>query len=159
MLAGLCLPSLGLAGYKPGLGWPEVITPFFHAASPGEQALRIAHWKLQPGCVVGSYRDTGSMRPVLLGSQLRLALESCQPHTVLRPGMLVQFNRGDHAAVLHYIADVSADGRDVYLSGVSNRRSDGWFSRNRVRFVVREVITVPLLPAAPTTLLTAQARR
>lgn len=156
LLAILWLPAGARAAYKPGWGWPEVTTPFFRAASADEQLRRVEYWRGQADCIVQRYRDSGSMRPVLIGSQLRLAMESCRPHTVLRPGMLVQFDRGDYAAVLHYVADVSADGRHVYLSGVNNRRSDGWVARNRVGFVVREVITVPVLPAAPARLLTAR---
>lgn len=159
LLAVLWLPVVGLAGYKPGLGWPEVTTPFYRAASPVEQGLRMGHWQRQAECVVRSYRDTGSMRPVLVGSQLRLAMEHCRPHTALLPGMMVQFNRGDYPAVLHYVAAVSADGRSVYLSGLNSRRSDGWFARERVTFVVREVITTPTPVVAPLPLLTARARR
>lgn len=140
------IPAVGSAGYKPGKGWPEVSTLFFHAATPIQAEARVAHWHNQPGCVISTYHDTGSMHPVLQGGRELLAMELCQPQTLLAPGMMVQFNRGDLPAVLHYIAAISPDGRKLYLSGVNCRYSDGWFPRSRVKFVVREIITAPDSP-------------
>lgn len=140
----LCfLSPLASAGFKPGPGWPEVSTPFYHAATPALAAVRIMFWHTRPGHAIQGYRDTGSMKPVLQGGRELMAMETCQPDTPLAPGQLVVFNRGDLPAVLHYIADVSRDGQHVYLSGVSSRHSDGWFPRDAVAFVVREIITVP----------------
>jgi len=135
----LCLTPLAEAGYKPGPGWPEVSTPFFRAASASQALLRLAGWRAQ-NHVIRGYRDTGSMHPVLQGGREVMAMEPCRPDTPLVPGQMVEFNRGDQPAVLHYIADVSRDGEYLYLSGVGNRYSDGWFHRSNVAYVVREVI-------------------
>lgn len=152
----LGIPLAGFAGYKPGAGWPELSTPFFRATTPVQAGERVAHWKRQPGFVVSGYRDTGSMRPFLQGGRELLVMESCRPQTLLAAGQLVQFNRGDTAAVLHYIAAISRDGSHVYMSGVNCRQSDGWVSRNRVMFVVREIITASDAFVTPAPLLTAQ---
>lgn len=145
LLLLLCIgpPAVTRAGYKPGAGWPEVSTPFFHAATPAQAGARITHWRLQAGIRVGGYRDSGSMRPLLHDTGEMLVMETCRPETPLEPGLLVVFNRGDCPAVLHYIAAMSGDGRSLYLSGVNCRYSDGWFPRSRVAFVVREIITSP----------------
>jgi hypothetical protein len=142
LLLALSLPSLSHAGYKPGPGWPEVSTPYFRAETPAEAAARLASWRAQ-NLVIRGYRDTGSMRPVLKGGREVMAMERCTPDTPLEPGQMVEFNRGDLPAVLHYIADVSRDGKHLYISGVNNRRSDGWFHRDTVAYVVREIITTP----------------
>jgi hypothetical protein len=78
-----------------------------------------------------------------------MALERCRPNTPLVRGQMVQFNRGDLPAVLHYIADISRDGKSLYLSGVNNRYSDGWFPRTAVAYVVREIIVPPDAPSIP----------
>lgn len=146
--AGLLLvlaaaPGPTQAGYRPGWAWPAVSTPFFHAATTAQAEARATHWRGQRNMIVSGYRDTGSMRPVLRGGRELLALEYCRPLTPLIVGMIVQFVRDDHPAVLHYIAAVSGEGTHVHLSGVNCRWSDGWFPRERVTFVVREIITVP----------------
>lgn len=113
------------------------------------------NWQ-QAGHHISGYRDSGSMHPVLRGGRELLAKEICRPDTPLARGQIVEFNRGDHPAVLHYIADVNRAGSHIYLSGVSNRHSDGWFHRDSVRFVVREIITTPdPLPNADRTALAA----
>jgi hypothetical protein len=149
LLFALGLPLTMSAGFRPGPGWPEVSTPFHHASTQAQVELRLAAWRQQPGCIISNYRDTGSMRPVLSGGRELLVMEVCRPETPLETGQIVQFNRGDSPATLHYIADISADGQRLYLSGVHNRYSDGWFSRNTVAYVVREIITVPDNVTAP----------
>lgn len=143
VLLAVGTPFFAQTGYKPGFGWPAVTTPFYHAANPGEAVERLIGWRQQTGFSISGYQDTGSMRPVLRGGREFLAKEICRPDTPLVPGQIVEFNRGDLPAVLHYIADVSRDGSHVYLSGVGNRHSDGWFHRDAVRYVVREIVTMP----------------
>lgn len=143
LLLAFCLPLAARAGFKPGPGWPEVSTPFYHAATPAQAAARSAVWRRQPGHSIQGYRDTGSMRPVLHGGRELLAMEACHPDTPLARGQMVVYNRGDLPAVLHYIAALSRDGRHLYLSGVGSRYSDGWFHRDTVAFVLREIITLP----------------
>jgi hypothetical protein len=140
LLLALSSPSLAQAGYKPGPGWPEVTTPFYRAESPAEAAERLASWRAQ-NLVIRGYRDTGSMHPVLKGGREVMAMERCNADTPLAPGQMVEFNRGDLPAVFHYIADVSRDGKHLYISGLNNRYSDGWFHRDSVAYVVREIIT------------------
>jgi hypothetical protein len=130
------------AGFKPGPSWPEVVTPFFHAASLAEGAARAGEWKSRPGFAIQGYRDTKSMWPVLKGGKEQLALERLQPHSPLAVGQIVLFNRGDRM-VVHYIAALSRDGTEAYLTGVNCRNSDGWFSRSRIVWIVREIITAP----------------
>jgi hypothetical protein len=146
LLLALVVSPLAHAGYKPGAGWPEVSTPFYHAPSATQALLRLADWRAQKHVIRG-YKDTGSMHPVLQGGREVMAMEPCRPDTPLEPGQMVEFNRGDRPAVLHYIADVSSDGQYLYLSGVGNRYSDGWFHRDTVAYVVREVIVTPDLPS------------
>ncbi len=141
-LALACFTPTSHAGYKPGFGWPEVSTPYFHAPTHAEAAARFANWRLQSHVIRG-YRDTGSMHPVLQGGREVMAMEPCRPDTPLRRGQMVEFNRGDVPAVLHYIADISRNGQYLYLSGVSSRYSDGWFHRDTVAYVVKEIIVVP----------------
>ena len=143
LLLALGLPLAAQAGFKPGHGWPEVSTPFYHAATQKQAVARLVVWRQQAGHSIHGYRDTGSMKPVLQGGRELMAMEDCRPGTLLARGQMVVFNRGDLPAVLHYIADVSRDGRYLYLSGVSSRHSDGWFHRDTVAFVVREIITTP----------------
>jgi hypothetical protein len=142
VLLTLPFAPLSQANYKPGPGWPEVSTPFYHAATPTQMQTRLAAWHEQ-NLVIQGYQDTGSMRPVLKGGREVMALERCFSNTPLARGQMVQFNRGDKPAVLHYIADVSRDGQFIYLSGVNNRYSDGWFPRAAVAYVVREIIVPP----------------
>lgn len=143
LLLALCFPLAVQAGYKPGRSWPEVTTPFYHAADSKQAAARFVIWREQAGHSIRGYRDTGSMRPVLRGGRELMAMEACYADTPLARGQMVVFNRGDLPAVLHYIAAISRDGQHLYLSGVSSRHSDGWFHRDTVAFVVREVITTP----------------
>ena len=163
LLLLLGVPVAAFAGFKPGTGWPEISTPFFHAATSAQAGARVAFWKFQSGFVVSGYQDTGSMRPFLCGGRELLAMEFCRPQTPLIPGQVVQFDRGDSPAVLHYIAAVSRDGRFLYLTGVNCRQSDGWFPRHRVAYIVREIITSqdalvsPRLPAQPAGPLVATA--
>jgi hypothetical protein len=145
LLVAVASPLNLVAGFKPGAGWPAVSTPFFHAVSPGEAGQRQAHWLEHGGFFISAYQDTGSMRPFLSGGHERLVMEPCRPETPLAPGLMVQFNRGDVPAVLHYIAAISRNGRSLYLSGINNRSSDGWFPRSRVAFIVREIITAPVV--------------
>ena len=156
-LFALCLAVVASAGYSPGPGWPEVSTPFYHAATTAQATERLTVWVQKQGHLIRTYRDTGSMRPVLKGGRELLVLEVCRPDTELVPGQIVQFNRGDVAAALHYIADVSADGRSLYISGVHNRYSDGWFPREAVSYVVREIITSPEPKLRPPSHLAAVA--
>lgn len=152
LLLALSIPVAAMAGYKPGPGWPEVSTPFYHAATPTQAASRLAHWQSLSDHSIRRYRDTGSMRPVLRGGREMLVMQTCRANTPLTQGQIVQFNRGDHPAALHYIADISPDGQHVYMSGVNNRHSDGWFHRNTIAYVLREIITTPepaLLASAP----------
>ena len=142
LAVALAAPALALAGFKPGGGWPEVATPFFHAATQPESDARCQQWCKTPGFCVQCYRDTGSMHPVLVGGRELLVMEIFRPLMPLAVGQIVLYDRGDHPAVLHYIAAISRDGTHVYLSGVNNRCSDGWFSRNKIAWVVREIITV-----------------
>lgn len=143
LLLTLCLPLAAQAGFKPSRGWPEVSTPFYHAATSAQASARVVVWSKQAGHAIRGYRDTGSMTPVLRGGRELLVMETCRADTPLALGQMVVFNRGDLPAVLHYIAAVSRDGRHLYLSGVGNRYSDGWFHRDTVAFVVREIITSP----------------
>jgi hypothetical protein len=138
----LFFASSAHAGYKPGPGWPEVSTPFYRASSLTQALLRFSEWQ-QQNLVIRGYRDTGSMHPVLEGGREVMAMERCAKDTPLEPGQMVEFNRGDLPAVLHYIADVSHDGEYLYLSGVNSRYSDGWFHRSAVAYVVREIIVTP----------------
>jgi hypothetical protein len=142
LLLTLPFAPLSQANYKPGPGWPEVSTPRYHAASSTQLGLRLATWR-ELNLVLQGYQDTGSMRPVLKGGREIMAMERCRPDTPLGRGQMVQFNRGDKPAVLHYIADISRDGKSLYLSGVNNRYSDGWFPRTAVAYVVREIIVPP----------------
>jgi hypothetical protein len=142
-------PAARGGGFKPGPGWPEVATPFFHAANPPDGAARIRRWREIPGCSVQGYRDSGSMHPVLQGGRELLALERCRAGTPLAPGQVVLYDRGDVRAVVHYIAAISRNGKQVYLTGVNCRNSDGWFSRDRIAWVVREIITLPDPRAGP----------
>lgn len=158
LLLALCAPLVVSAGYKPGAGWPEITTPFFHAGTPALASARITQWRLQAGFRVNGYRNTGSMRPFLRDRGEMLVMESCRPDMPLVTGLLVEFDRGDYPAVLHYIAAVSGDGRQLYLSGVNNRHSDGWFPRSAVKFIVREIITLPS-PAPPRRILASAAAK
>ena len=150
-------PALALAGYKPGPGWPEVVTPFFHAATQLEGDARIRLWRQTPGFGVQGYRDSGSMHPVLQGGREKLALERYRPLMPLTVGQIVLYDRGDVPAVVHYIAAISADGTQVYLSGINCKNSDGWFSRKKIAWLVREIITLPEPGAIPAPIV-AQSR-
>lgn len=157
LAVGCTTPLVMSAGFKPGFGWPEITTPFYRAVSANDASERAAHWR-RAGLRVEGYRDSGSMRPFLSGGRELLAMEACDRLTPLEPGLLVQFDRGDKPAVLHYIAVVSADGQHVYMSGVGNPRSDGWFDRSAVHYVVREIITSPTPTAMPPGLAAAASR-
>lgn len=147
----LAAPSLALAGFKPGLGWPEVVVPFFHATTQSQGDARCEKWRATGGCTIQTYRDTGSMHPVLQGGRELLVMEFCGPLLPLAVGQIVLYDRGDNPRVLHYIAAISRDGTQVFLSGVNNRSSDGWFSRKKIAWVVREIITVqePIFRVSP----------
>ena len=124
------------AGHSPSPGWPPVVTPFYHAADRHDRAQRLAAWQAR-GMIVGSYKPTGSMRPVLQDKGEAIVLA---PPRDLRVGQMVVFYReSDKKLVLHYIAAMSRDKSSVLTSG-TNCLKDGWTSTRNVLWVVQEIV-------------------
>lgn len=107
------------------LGWPKPTPPVRHVA--------------QLPAFSNVSAKTNSMAPYIVGGTDYLLLidYTNQP---LAPGMVVVFDRGDAPRTVHMIAEVYGD--YVYMSGLNNRRSDGWFHRSKVRQIVTAVLTI-----------------
>lgn len=82
-----------------------------------------------PGRTYGYMSPTGSMAPLLDSRSIALY----EPYTgqPLYPGDAIVFDRGDSSNVLHRIDEVQGD--YLRISGINNRRSDGWFHKSKVK--------------------------
>ena len=85
------------------------------------------------GWRISKVTPTGSMKPLLNGGEYVVG----EPYTGqgLHVGMVVIFDRGDTPRVLHMIAVIRGD--MVYMSGINNRYSDGWFPKSRILEIAR----------------------
>ena len=102
------------------------------------RAAAVSHAWSGPLRVLGIAGNTGSMRPYITGGETLLC-DVYYGQPILRGDLLV-FDRGDHPRVLHEATAVNP--RAVYMSGLNNRYSDGWFPNHKVRLIVRRVIRV-----------------
>lgn len=135
----LCFFVLSLGCSTLSRSWPRPETPYFHAATPAQAQARVSYW-LSKGYDVQRVRGTGSMLPWLTGGEL-VALEPYGDQ-LLHPGMVLTFYRGTDAPnVIHLLADIND--RSVYMTGLANRYSDGWFPKRQIHSIAREIIKMP----------------
>lgn len=126
--------------------WPTPQITYTHAATHSQAASLIKAWReATPGNYDSHAALTGSMLPHIHGGPREfLLIEPATPATPLSPGLVVGFFR-DAASprCLHMIAAIRGD--YVYLSGTNNRWSDGWYHRQRIHGILRQVVTLPAL--------------
>lgn len=73
---------------------------------------------------------SNSMAPLLVhGDYVHLVRYVGQP---LHVGQVIVYRSFDGRRIIHMIADISADGQSLYMTGINNRRSDGWIPLSRV---------------------------
>jgi hypothetical protein len=108
---------------------------------PQSQAMRArGDWAATDGRVVSSVAGTGSMRPYIFGGEI-LLMERYAGQTI-EPGMLVVAPRWDAVrGVLHEVTEVSRHGY-VKTQGRNCTFADGWYRKERTKFVVRRVIRI-----------------
>lgn len=103
----------------------------------------------EPGRSVARVLETHSMEPFIMGGDLVL-LEPYKGQP-LHKGMVIEVderrmsNMGTDEGwhhVLHMVADVSKDGKSVYMWGAHNLWPDGWFSVKHINSVAVRVITM-----------------
>ena len=136
--AALILAALFLAGCA--TTWPTDQTEFLHlnTREAAENAGRT--WaRSGTGREWTTVGFTGSMRPVLNGGEI-LLLEKYvgQP---LRAGSMIVYYRADGVRIVHQVVEVRPG--SVYVTGISNRNSDGWINLGQIDCVVARVITFP----------------
>jgi hypothetical protein len=96
-----------------------------------------ALWALtSPGRSWSEIAPTGSMAPLL--DSRSVALYESYHGQPLYVGDWVVFDRGDFPNVLHRIEDIKGD--YLFIGGVNNHYSDGWFHKSRVKLRVAGVL-------------------
>lgn len=140
----------GCATSPQARGWPAPQLAYTHAATHAQADHLVRQWRESSGLhfVNHAASSTGSMRPWLHGGPREFLCEEIytgRKFTRADIGLVATFDRGDHPAVMHLIAAVSADGDWLYFSGLNNPRSDGWHHRSKVAYLLRAVITLPAL--------------
>jgi hypothetical protein len=89
--------------------------------------------------VLSVVQDTHSMEPVIYGGDVALGWVA-RPDERYQVGMLVIYDRGDAPNVLHEVEAVSGDGKSVFMAGIHNDRSDGWFPVSKVKYIIGRVV-------------------
>lgn len=131
------------------LGWPKPELDYYHASTAANAEREAVDWvRAAPGHVRSRLRDgSRSMWPAIVGGDLLLG--EAYTGQLLHPGLVVSFDRPAYPGApheprcLHVIASISGDGRSVYMSGINNRNSDGWYPVVRINFILRRVVTQP----------------
>lgn len=141
--------ALLLATSASALGWPKPKITYYNCATRAQLEDHIHTMRqVNEALFVSHATLTGSMLPWIRGGEERefLVLERYSKQKLTR-GLVVSFKRDEKTPrCLHMIADISADGEWIYLTGVNNRYSDGWFNRSKVSAILIEVVTLPALP-------------
>ncbi len=134
------LALLLLSALSAFAAWPKPQITYFNAATRLQVEEHVAQWRRIHETGFVSHSVGVSMRPWLLSSPNEWQLMERYHGQPLTPGMVIRFRR-DAATphCLHMIAAVSRSGW-LYLSGLNNSRSDGWFAPSDVEAVLLEVV-------------------
>lgn len=71
---------------------------------------------------------TGSMRPLINDYDIVVL----GPVDEIKIGDILVFDRGDYPNVIHAVAELNSE--SIYMSGINNRISDGWFDKKKVKW-------------------------
>lgn len=135
----LVILLLGFAGCASTQFGTEKSNPAPSSSYAKQRVLKDANlWALTgPGRAYGEVSATSSMVP-LADSHSILLHEVYTPGMEIRVGDWVSFDRGDKDNVTHRVEDVTET--HVYVSGVNNRHSDGWFPKTAIHTRVAGIL-------------------
>ena len=139
-IAAICLLFVFSACSPSPSGTKESKNPAPSSSMTLATATNIAAgwWQQDPGNRAFSVpTPTASMLPYL-DSKTVLLLERVKPETKVHVNDIVVFDRGDAPNVCHRVLIVR--GRDYFISGDNNSRSDGWFAHEKLSYRVAGTI-------------------
>ena len=117
---------------------PANLVPYHAVRNPSDAlTYAVAHLDYPDHLFAFVSNESHSMRPAIEGGDI--VLTHTYSGEVLRPGQIVIFDRGDYPRVCHRV--IEFNGRAAYLAGDDNLWPDGWYAKDRIRWVVDEIVS------------------